>query len=863
MEVEINNFRSISSSRYNFTQGVTLINGESGKGKTTILESIFWCLYGGKNVYPFNSNKEKGETRVSLKINDIFVNRSKPPDTVSLTIGKAVYVHDEAQKQIERIFGSQSYWECSSYLKQDNRNILMMYLNPSEKIKILKEFIFGKSNEDVVENYYSKINSAVTGTDKEIDSEINKVLIYQGILKESSKKLQNYKTLDKQKYKKIYENSEKIEKEVEKLTKQIDELNKSASHNETLKNMKETMEKAEKKLNLFPSDLTFEKIKMWEVYSREKAEIKKIKMDFEIDYSNIEDVIVKLKKLEKNQENYEKNQILSSKTGIEYNKKIIEQEIRKLETTEENILKFQKYKTSIENIKKIKDEINLQENKVLKLEENSIFDTIENLEKEKDQLEVELVRKKEFNKLKELLDDLEEDEKELLNKEKEYREILKILDLSFQELTSDVYHKIIDLIESYSGNYLECPKCNSYLIKKQDRLTVIDRKPFTCEKRENLKEKITTVFKFQKRLREKKKRIEEKKSTITYEVLDISEDEISGKIKKISNFIGVYSKEKEKLKVLKKTVASLKIPEEVNEINENIKSVKDKIYKLKKIDFFTDFSSELEKTIKKVENIEKTKKLKTTEDNITNNYQRFYEDYETPQNYEKYYSEYKDVFQKYNFTKEYMSNHYEICVDGEVDSLIGRKKNLEKMTVMCRDYEKYLEIEKDEEKIDDSKEKLKSVEIKKNNCLKIKKLIDESSNETLENLITEMNDLLNEISRELFEDIIIELEMFKKIKSKKDLKPQFNLLIYLSGNKYENISFLSGGEKDRISISLTLALSIISNNPVVLLDECMSSLDEDMRLRVLKLIKKYLSNKIIINVCHDSVKGFYDNVIEI
>mgnify|MGYP003658690279 CR=1 FL=1 len=142
-------------------------------------------------------------------------------------------------------------------------------------------------------------------------------------------------------------------------------------------------------------------------------------------------------------------------------------------------------------------------------------------------------------------------------------------------------------------------------------------------------------------------------------------------------------------------------------------------------------------------------------------------------------------------------------------------------------------------------------------------MIDESSNETLEYLITELNDLLNEISSELFEDIIIELEMFKKMKMKKDLKPQFNLLIHLKGNTYDNISFLSGGEKDRISICLTLALSIISNNPVILLDECMSSLDEEMRLKVLKLIKKYIPDKIIINVCHDSVQGYYDNIIKL
>ena len=55
---------------------------------------------------------------------------------------------------------------------------------------------------------------------------------------------------------------------------------------------------------------------------------------------------------------------------------------------------------------------------------------------------------------------------------------------------------------------------------------------------------------------------------------------------------------------------------------------------------------------------------------------------------------------------------------------------------------------------------------------------------------------------------------------------------------------------------------MLSSNPFILLDECMSSLDEEMRHKVINLIKKYVPRKKVINICHDSVIGFYDNIVK-
>ena len=47
-----------------------------------------------------------------------------------------------------------------------------------------------------------------------------------------------------------------------------------------------------------------------------------------------------------------------------------------------------------------------------------------------------------------------------------------------------------------------------------------------------------------------------------------------------------------------------------------------------------------------------------------------------------------------------------------------------------------------------------------------------------------------------------------------------------------------------------------------MLDETMSSLDEDMRHQMLELIKKHLPDKTVLVVCHSTIQGYYDSVIK-
>ena len=169
-------------------------------------------------------------------------------------------------------------------------------------------------------------------------------------------------------------------------------------------------------------------------------------------------------------------------------------------------------------------------------------------------------------------------------------------------------------------------------------------------------------------------------------------------------------------------------------------------------------------------------------------------------------------------------------------------------------YEKYIkfkEKQKDYFQIVDQKSKI----------LKIKTTIIETKNQILEDLTESLNSILEDLTQDIFEDISIKIQMFKKSKVKKNIKAECNFEIKLKNHVYENINSLSGGEKDRISFCMTLAFSILSNNPIIMLDESISSLNEDMKVKCLNLIKSHVPEKVVLLVSHDIVHGFFDHVI--
>ena len=124
---------------------------------------------------------------------------------------------------------------------------------------------------------------------------------------------------------------------------------------------------------------------------------------------------------------------------------------------------------------------------------------------------------------------------------------------------------------------------------------------------------------------------------------------------------------------------------------------------------------------------------------------------------------------------------------------------------------------------------------------------------------------ISDIATRLFDDpITISLSLFKTLKSKDRVKPTVNLSINYRGGEYDNITQLSGGEGDRISLAITIALARLNSSPFLLLDECMASLDADLKECSVDVLRHFLGNtKTIISVLHEGTEGYFDDIISL
>jgi DNA repair exonuclease SbcCD ATPase subunit len=146
----------------------------------------------------------------------------------------------------------------------------------------------------------------------------------------------------------------------------------------------------------------------------------------------------------------------------------------------------------------------------------------------------------------------------------------------------------------------------------------------------------------------------------------------------------------------------------------------------------------------------------------------------------------------------------------------------------------------------------------------MKILVGEVTNQALQVLVDNINHYTNSIIGDLFDDEIqISLKLFKELKTKDKVKSQVNLQIQYKGNTYDDVSHLSGGERDRLSLALTIALALSSPSPILMMDECLASLDGERRNTCIETIRSYLAHKTCISVCHETVKGVFDAVMTV
>lgn len=171
-------------------------------------------------------------------------------------------------------------------------------------------------------------------------------------------------------------------------------------------------------------------------------------------------------------------------------------------------------------------------------------------------------------------------------------------------------------------------------------------------------------------------------------------------------------------------------------------------------------------------------------------------------------------------------------------------------------YTKYIEEERvTKDVLSENEKELQAVYLMK------QKILD-AEGMALTNLIYTINTTLQMYLDMFFEKepIQVVLKSYKQVKDSK--KSQITIEVNYKGHQVE-LSCLSGGEYDRVVLSFALTFADLIQSPLLLLDECVSSLDQDTADIVYNGMKQHCSNKLVILVAHQIVTGMFDSILRL
>lgn len=236
MIISLKNVRSHKNREFTFIdRGISLVKGESGSGKSSLFEAIAWCLY--KKVKDIYENKnEKTIVSINFTTMGMIITRQRNPGLLTVNIGNASYVDQEAQEMIYLKFGQRETWVCSSYMEQGERCILLSSPN-AIKMEILNQISFSCDNPAM---YIVKIDEKINRTNGELQHTQTKFAYDCQLLQNDI----NQSGVDGSKYLNL-EQRDKLNVERQELHEKVTVLKKEISEYHQLKGKKQSLENSQ------------------------------------------------------------------------------------------------------------------------------------------------------------------------------------------------------------------------------------------------------------------------------------------------------------------------------------------------------------------------------------------------------------------------------------------------------------------------------------------------------------------------------------------------------------------------------------------------------------------------------------------
>jgi len=810
MKIRMKDFLCYTDSTFDFgNSGVALLSGPSGVGKTSILRGIFFALFGEGNKLQANGSTS---CRVELDFDDLKIIRTKRPNRL---VVNDVYEDESAQEIINKTFGDT--FKVTGYIQQNNLNSFIL-MSPLEKLAFLEKFAFRDVDLGKIK---AKCKSYILQTSDSLVGIVSQLGMAKNVLEEIEKPVEKKFPLKckKSDRDKVQKNEiirlknckvliSRTEKDLKKISEELADVRvleaTLASRKETLLNLDNTLSENNKEIHSlkYDGDDVLESLEKSLIIVLALRELYAVQTQISLDKSQLEEMRL------------EEESVMNN-TLQEY-KNVLWKEYSKDELL-----------STMDDLKKCLSDL---------VRIDSLSDELKKIGNSKD---------------------LEKNKKELITKEVEL------------ENKQHLYDKLY----SQKGLY-SCPSCCS-------KIRLVDNK-LVLAKDVNEESKID--------LKELKEEVNILKQYITTLKKNIQSDENNLERKvTIQNEINILCGSYEELPSLESVKEDLEYLREYQTTQTGIEKKKKDLEIAIKEERFSSSYFNFKKSFEKLESRKNSLQSKYGSEHPVTNEEELRQKINTQKHKKEQLSVLKkrcsettesilkckkvlenastnhknkyDIIQTTNTLEKKMSE-----LEKTLFELNEKKKNCEKNVYELEEWEKYQSSLNNyrgwEVKVKELELAQKIAENEHASATKLKDKILEAESIAMLNIIDSINSHARIYLDCFFPDnpISVNLQTFKE--TKKSTKPQINIEIEYKGMEAD-INMLSGGELSRVILAYTMALAEMFNTPLLLLDECTSSLDQDLTETVFNSIRENFNGKITLLIAHQVVMGTFDKIINL
>lgn len=859
MHIKIVGFKCHIDAQYDFEQNsMVLLKGGSGSGKSTILQAIFWALYGSmRGIY--NNNGEIKKCNVTLKIGPLTIYRQKRPELLKIIVSSnpnggesdKTYQDTVAQQIIDQYFGPRNLWKACSYISQKDRCTLLSG-SASERLALLNQLSFC---QDDPKEYIKRIdeelkifNGKFIAVQSEFTAELNlytqqlstrapTVMLSETEIDNLQSEIQSMEEESKVLYQRTLDHERNLGKynticgQITNLQKQLSQIGISLENNKIDKTLYNQQTEA---LNGKIQDIQLV-LKESKHYDSTRVRLRQLENRLKTTLNNLEN-------LEKNLEGVE-SEIIKSTTNLT-GQGIGDPD--KVEVSENLIWQTEQRERQHYQWKQEAELLGCQYTK-------------DSVDKLRNQLESEIEEIKNQTRHLQSYQRLELLQRQL-NSIDIPREIISVETVQrMEEEKRSLGLEISDMKKSL--DILQCPECSKPLRYIQYRLVKGNRDPVDpalIREKEQRFQFLTNQISLVRSgisLSEQIKTVREQLKGVDLEALKQPQDirPLQTRLNRLVRVQFVDLPSTSSL-LLREIFNHLQILSRKKDINRQKRDMEQQKRELEREISQISIPNSPHFNGKGLDKTHLTSLIQTYQEELISISREYNQRVQLEGSYSHITQNIQSLVSDKMAVEKLLDSNIETKYQNLKEDIVTSKKRLDDAIYTLSIVTQQKELEKKRVSVIEMNTELIGLQRLKQSAIEVEC-------KQLQDTVDTINSVLGDILPMFFsEPISVSLQLYKVLKTKKHIKPGLNLSIKYKGTDFDNISQLSGGEGDRISLALVLALNQVSNSPVILLDECVSSLDGSIKESCVSAMKQ-LENKTIICVDHEGVEGFYDKTI--